>query len=252
MTATTVTDVGRIPELGHDEAMDLAATEMARLLDVVDGLAPADWLLPTDCTGWTVRDVVGHLLGMWELQADRAEAGRQIGVAAQRARASGRLRIDELTALQVAEHAGLTTGELVAQMTRLAPAALAARRGTTPEFRSAPYDPEIPGEPVWTLGHLFDVIHTRDPWMHRVDICRATGSVPDLTPEHDGRLVADVVATWAARHGQPFVLRLDGPAGGSYRAGDGGPVLTLDAVEFCRTLSGRRAGHGLLAVPVPF
>jgi hypothetical protein len=73
-----------------------------------------------------------------------------------------------------------------------------------------------------------------------------------LTPEHDGRLVADVVADWARRHGQPFTLRLDGPAGGSFTAGPGGPEIRLDAVQFCRILSGRDAADGLLATRVPF
>lgn len=33
---------------------------------------------------------------------------------------------------------------------------------------------------------------------------------------------------------------------------EGNADLELDAVEFCRILSGRAAGHGLLAVKVPF
>jgi hypothetical protein len=49
------------------------------------------------------------------------------------------------------------------------------------------------------------------------------------------------------------VLTLTGPAGGRYVAGGGsGEELVLDAVEFCRTLSGRASGTGLLAQPVPF
>jgi len=73
-----------------------------------------------------------------------------------------------------------------------------------------------------------------------------------LTSEHDGRVVADVVADWARRHGQSFVLRLEGPAGGSFSAGQDGPEVRLDALEFCRVLSGRGAADGLLATFVPF
>jgi len=65
-------------------------------------------------------------------------------------------------------------------------------------------------------------------------------------------LVADVVMEWAGRHGQPYTAHLTGPAGGRWSTGEGGPVLELDAVEFCRTLSGRAAGDGLLGVQVPF
>jgi hypothetical protein len=73
-----------------------------------------------------------------------------------------------------------------------------------------------------------------------------------LTAEHDGQLVADVVAEWALRHGRPYRLHLTGPAGGTWSTGSGGPDLELDAVEFCRVLSGRGAGSGLLAQQVPF
>jgi hypothetical protein len=97
-----------------------------------------------------------------------------------------------------------------------------------------------------------DVIYTRDTWMHRGDVSRAIGRDVELTPERDGRIVADVVAEWARRHGQPFTLTLTGPAGGSYAAGDGDEHIQLDAVEFCRVVSGRAQGTGLLTTAVPF
>ena len=109
----------------------------------------------------------------------------------------------------------------------------------------------------WTLGYMTDVILTRDTWMHRSDIAVATGREMTLTADHDGVLVADVAAEWAGRHGQPCTLTLTGPAGGSWTfrgsapAADP-PVLELDAVEFCRILSGRGSGLGLLATRVPF
>lgn len=103
----------------------------------------------------------------------------------------------------------------------------------------------------WRVGFLTEVILTRDTWMHRIDIARATGRAPHLT-EDDALLVADVVQEWADRHGQPYRLHLTGPAGGSWSAGTGAEEIELDAVEFCRTLSGREAGTGLLAQQVPF
>jgi hypothetical protein len=107
-------------------------------------------------------------------------------------------------------------------------------------------------EEAWTIGYLVDTILTRDPWMHRMDIARATGRPPLLTAEHDGRIVEDVVEEWAERHGQPFRLRLGGPAGGAWSIGDDGPTIELDAVDFCRILSGRDSGNGLLTTEVPF
>ena len=106
----------------------------------------------------------------------------------------------------------------------------------------------------WSFGFLLDVILTRDTWMHRVDVCRATGRAPELTAEHDGVVVADVVAEWAERHGRPYRLRLTGPAGGRWECGEAAAAeeLELDAVDFCRLLSGRGGGSGLLAQQVPF
>jgi uncharacterized protein (TIGR03083 family) len=251
MTAPT-TQVDTIPEIDHDEAMDLAATEADRVLTLADTLAGADWSRPTDCSQWDVRAVLGHMLGMLELQADVEERMRQVKTAARLAAQSGAFRLHEMTALQVREHAHLTTAELTQALRDATPRGLAARRTTTGEQRAAPYDTQLPGEAPWTFGYLFDIIHTRDPWMHRIDICRATGRDIHLTPAHDGRIVANVVAEWERRHGQSFTLNLTGPAGGTFHAGQDGPVLSLDAIEFCRILSGRGSGNGLLGTAVPF
>jgi hypothetical protein len=97
-------------------------------------------------------------------------------------------------------------------------------------------------------------IYTRDAWMHRVDLARATGAELELTGEHDGALIEDLVAEWAAAHGAAFALELGGLAGGRWSRGSVGAADTirLDAVEFARTLSGRVPGEGLLARRVPF
>ena len=249
---STVVSTDDIPALDHDEAMAVAEVEYSRLLDTVDSLEPEDWARPTDCAGWDVKAVIAHLVGMMELLADPAEFGRQGSIAAERAAASGAHRIDVLTALQVEEHAHLTSDSLVAALRHLVPAALAGRGRTTAEDRAAVYTPGPPFDGDWTRGYLLDIIHTRDPWLHRIDIGRATSRDIAWTPAHDGRIVADVVADWARRHGQPFTLVLHGPAGGTFVAASGGETYELDAVEFCRILSGRDAGSGLLNQLVPF
>jgi uncharacterized protein (TIGR03083 family) len=249
---TTTTAVEAIPILGHDEAMRLAEAEYDRLLTVIDDLREDDWSRHTDCTDWDVRALLGHVLGMLELQSDAEERMRQIKTATGIAAQTGRLRLDAMTALQVSEHANLAQEGLRRALHDAVPRGLAARTATTAEQRAATYVPGLPGEAAWTFGYLFDVIHTRDPWIHRIDISRAIGREVVLSPEHDGRIVADVVADWARRHGQPFSLILTGLAGGSFTAGDGGAELEVDAVEFCRILSGRERGTGLLATRVPF
>jgi hypothetical protein len=47
---------------------------------------------------------------------------------------------------------------------------------------------------------------------------RATVRAIDLTSDHDGRLVAHFAAEWATTHRDPFVLELEGPAGGRFHA----------------------------------
>jgi uncharacterized protein (TIGR03083 family) len=183
---TKTTAVEDIPALEHDEAMRLATAEYDRLLALVDQLHDADWARPTDCTGWDVRAVLGHMLGMLKLQADPQERVRQIKTAAETAARTGGLRLDALTALQVREHARLTTDELTRALHQMAPLGLAARRATTAEQRAVPYAPALPGAGQWTMGYLFDVIHTRDPWMHRVDICLATGGTRSCPPSTTG------------------------------------------------------------------
>ena len=58
----------------------------------------------------------------------------------------------------------------------------------------------------------------------------------------------------AGRHGRPFHLKLTGPAGGQWSSElTGEPEsIRMDAIEFCRTLSGRETGVGLLSIEVPF
>ncbi|MDX1440814.1 MAG: maleylpyruvate isomerase N-terminal domain-containing protein, partial [Rubricoccaceae bacterium] len=66
-----------IPNLGHDEAGTLATVEAIRLLALTESLTDDDWRQPTDCTEWTVREIVAHLAGGVASQASWAEFKRQ-------------------------------------------------------------------------------------------------------------------------------------------------------------------------------
>ncbi|NKE62087.1 maleylpyruvate isomerase family mycothiol-dependent enzyme [Lentzea sp. PSKA42] len=227
--------------------MRLAKTEYERFLALLEGLAPQDWSKPTGCPGWDVRAMAAHLLGMAEMSASMREGMRQVKLA----QARGGVLVDALTALQVEERAGMSPAQIVARYAEVTPRAVKARR-RTPWFarrHKMPTTETVNGrEEAWTLGFVTDVIMTRDPWMHRTDIAKATGAPMVLTADHDGVLVDDVVHEWAERHGRPFTLHLTGPAGGTW--GSDGPKLEFDAVEFCRALSGR--GTAPLDTEVPF
>ncbi|GIJ79679.1 TIGR03083 family protein [Micromonospora phaseoli] len=250
MAASTVV-IDQVPPLRRQEAATRAAEENQRFVNCVRALDRADWDRPTDCPSWPVRDVAAHVLGMWELTSSVREFVH-VQRGGHRA-ARGRPLIDGMTEVQVTDRAHLTPAQLVERLATMAPRSARSRHRLPAPLRRLPVKQEFDGTTeTWRLGYLFDVIHTRDAWMHRVDIARASGQPLVLTADHDGRIVADVAAEWARRHGQPFRLQLDGPAGGRYAAGDGGEEISLDAVEFCRILSGRGAGTGLLTQQVPF
>jgi uncharacterized protein (TIGR03083 family) len=252
MTITRpATAAPRRPALDRPTAMRLAATEYDRVVELLRALPPEAWLTRTACTEWDVRQMAAHLLGMAEMAASIRESSRQVKVAVAR----GGVFIDALTALQVEERADLTPKQIVDRFTVVGPKAAKGRR-RAPWFirrRAMPQQQLVAGrDEVWTVGYLLDVILTRDPWMHRIDITRATGAELVHTPDHDGVLIDDVVREWAGRHGQPCSLVLTGPAGGSWRFGTGGPDLEAAVADFCLMLTLRRPAEGLFATEVPF
>jgi uncharacterized protein (TIGR03083 family) len=227
----------------------LAADELARYLDLLGSLSADEWRAPTECPGWDVFAMAGHCLGMAKYAASPEEGGRQQAAAF----AAGGTFIDALTALQVKDHANLSPAELLATYREVAPQAVAGRIHMPDEMRVSTMPQDVNGVTEhWTLAYLAEAILTRDVWMHRVDTSRAVGKDLVLTADHDGVLVANVVEEWAGRHNQAFTLHLDGPAGGSWARGEGGAELRRGAVEFCRILSGRAEGDGLLTTEVPF
>ena len=249
MTAIAVEDVRPI---SRSEAHGLAATENVRMLDLLRSLADEDWSKPTDCPDWNVRALAGHVLGGME---SFSSCGQLIHMmrAAKKEAGDGSF-VDGMTRVQVRERVELTNTELLRRLESAGPKSARFRSRVPALFRAVPMKQELLSGKTesWKMGYLLDTILTRDTWMHRVDIARATGRELALTPDHDGRIVADAVAEWARRHGQPFSLELTGPAGATFRQGDGGETITLDAVELCRIFSGRGTGEGLLTHEVPF
>jgi len=248
MNATPTTTPVREQDMRHSDWMAAATEEYRRLGAVLAQLSDDEWCRPTDCPEWTVQQMVAHLVGA-------AKAGASFRELLHQARLGRRLRpggpgVDGMNAVQVQERADARPDQLCNDLA-LTGARAVRRRSRLPAAVRAlpiPFGPPLGTKP---LGHLMDRIYTRDAWMHRIDITRATGRPLELTADHDGRIVADVVAEWARVHGQPYRLTLTGPAGGSWSHGDGEP-LTLDAIEFCRMLSGRTPGSGLLAHAVTF
>ena len=243
----------RTSALERRTAMHLAATEYGRCAELLRSLDDHSWEAPTVCPEWDVRQMAAHMLGMVEMAASMREGSRQRRAAT----VNGNIDIDRLTALQVSERSTWSGPAISDRFAARAPKAVRGRR-MTPGFirRQTMIGGVINGvEEPWTLGYLIDVILTRDPWMHRLDICSALNLTPQLTADHDGVIVADVVSEWVDRHGKDFTLHLSGPAGGTWTAGSGGPRIELDAVGFCRVVA-KRPGPAdfaeLMSTEVPY
>ena len=233
------------------EARLLAEEEFKRFADLMASLSDDELTRPTDCPAWDVRKMALHVLGSGDAQASFPQFLHQLrrGVPLNKEIDSHHW-VDGMNELQIRERANLSNQELVAQLATIGPKAVKGRWRTPPPMRymPIPFGPPIGWAP---LKYLLDVGFTRDVWAHRIDVCVATGRETHLTADHDGRLVADIVAEWASIHGQPFELVLGGPAGGKFAQGIDGELVEIDAIEFIRILSGRSPGTGVLANPLP-
>lgn len=261
-TTTTTTWPGQVtvrPAIGRPTAMRLAETEYQHVADAVDALRGDDWTRPTDCAAWDVRQLVAHIAGMAKFASTPLEMARQMRATKARQQ-DGQALVDAQTAVQVEQREHLGPDELRAELRRVGPRAAKGRRRTPGFVRRlrVPEQQVVNGAPeTWSFGYLIDVILTRDPWMHRLDLARATGRALVLTADHDGVIVADVVTEWARRHGRSYRLELTGPAGGIWGSGTGGEEIEMDAADFCRVVSGRPGPDhgrpsGLLTTQVPF
>lgn len=246
MNVDTGRPVGEIRPISRaGDARQVALAAYRQLIGLLETLDADDWRARTACPAWDVAAMVGHLIGAAKAGARVRENLRQQRWARRHAEDFGGNTLDAANDLQVRDHAELTPAERVAALRRAAPAAVAGRMRLPRPLRhvSVPLDPggsTAAGMPArLSLGQLVDVIYTRDVWLHTIDIARATSRPVPADSPVDQRIVEDVVAEWAARHHQPFVLELTGSRPVVFHQGEGGGHLRLDAVEFCRVLSGR-------------
>jgi uncharacterized protein (TIGR03083 family) len=233
--------VQEIPALTHAEAYAMAQVEAGRVLALIETLTGEDWARPTYCTAWDVRAMVAHLAGACAGFASWQEFRRQY-LFNPYVRTEP-MQVDGVNRRQIEDRAGRTPAELVAEFRHTAPLAARTRFRLPWLLRKLriPFGPPLGTVPV---EYLTSLIYPRDQWMHRVDICAATGKLMTLTPDHDARMVARVVRDVPGYFGAPLPaveLVLTGPAGGTYHFGTGAPVcsIEIDACDFCLRASGR-------------
>ena len=225
----------------RERGLEACAAELDAFLALLRSLDKDDWSKPTDCTEWTVHNVLAHVLGQWEGAASvrmffrRHRKGHR--------RYPERTRLAALTQQQVDELSQRPPAELIDQLAAVGPKALRAVRRMPSFVRRFNVNRLFPEDrlPDGSLAYLFDVIAARDTWMHRVDIAVATGR-PLAHGPHEREIVAQVVRELhAAWTGPPVTLELTGTAGGTWTIGAGSPAATVrvDTVAYLRTLSGR-------------
>lgn len=253
-------DVAQLtPITRRTDARSVALAAYRQLDDLLGSLSDRDWSAPTACPGWSVSDMVGHLVGAARGNASLLEFSRQQMWGFRHRRDFGGNPLDAVNARQIADHAQLPDADRAEALRAVVPDAVRGRmRGSA--WLGALSVPISSGGSAATggmpsrisLGRLLDVVYTRDVWMHTLDIAEAVGRDLPMDAAVDGRIVQDVVIDWTRRHGEPVDLVLTGPAGGHYRSGHHAEVIELDAIEFCRILSGRVPGEGLLNEKVLF
>lgn len=141
----------------RDAVVDGLLGEYKTYRDLLVGLGPADAARPTRCEGWTVHDVVAHVVGL----ASDAFAGRV-----------GRFTPDE----QAAMRRDLTPAELADELDQALLVGEPFLRAVTDEQWG-----RDSGAPGLTLGEgLFTLWF--DAWVHRDDVRAALGEPPDDGP----------------------------------------------------------------------
>jgi len=235
-----------IPPLSHHEAIGMATLELERFLALVTSLLEDEWEKPTACPRWNARQMLAHVTGAAASYARWSEFKRQNSFRVQRPyRASGLSFLDSLNQIQVDDRASATPVALIDELHTVGPRALATRARLPVLLRGLRVP--LPALGLVPIGYLTDLIYTRDMWMHRLDLCRATQREMVLTPEHDGRIVALVMRDVAKKLAAPLRTasvgyHLSGRVGGTWQLGAKVPpaaTIQLDVLDFNLLASGR-------------
>jgi uncharacterized protein (TIGR03083 family) len=166
-----------IPGIKQPEATALGESQNRALLHTLYTLDDAQWAAPTDCEGWTVKDIASHLLGWAEALVSLKETRAQVGAAFKRRKELGNI-LDAQNQVQADAGRRISTEELLLRLEEALPRMVKRRAAWGRYGKHVP----IWGPPFGfsNLGYLCNVIFTRDYFMHRIDIARATQTELEL------------------------------------------------------------------------
>lgn len=232
-----------IPRPTPREAAAESLAEIEAFVALLADLPDDEWSRPTASAGWTVHDMVAHVVGQHVASARPWTIPGKIRQA--RRRFPGRTTLDAHNALQIIEHGTRTPDELRGLLRRFGPKAVRVRLRSPGFVRRRSVASTFPEEtlPDSSFAYLFDVLSNRDTWMHRLEIARATGR-PFVRGEHERGVVDQVLRDLAQDwQGPPITLELDR----RWALGDGEPVavVRVDTLDYLWHLSGRDGGLAL-------
>lgn len=219
------------------EANRLMSSQYEALLTTLRELPPDAWDAVTDCDPWTVKDIVAHLVGWAEGLTSASQFRRQLFEGRRRTKEMGNL-LNAVNQVQVDDRSHMSPEQLLERWETVIPRFERFRRGAGAIGKVVPfYEGSLIG--LTNVAYLANTIYTRDTFMHRIDISRATSTELRLG-RREKRLLEDVLVDWSRRTGAAARVNLEGPAGGSYVVGTGA-IATIegDAVEMARVLAGR-------------
>lgn len=235
-----------IPRPRPEDAAVEGLAEVDALNALLAGLSGDDWDRATASAGWTVRDVVAHLVGQhvesarpWTIPGKLRQARRRF---------PARSALDAHNALQILDYGGRTADELRGLLVRFGPKAVRVRRRAPGFLRRRGFARFFPEEqlPDPSFGYLFDVLSNRDTWLHRLEIARATGR-PFATGEHDHGIVTQVVRDLAQAWTGPAIILELGTGRWALGTDDPVAVVRTETLDYLWHLSGR-AGRPALDV----
>jgi uncharacterized protein (TIGR03083 family) len=202
--------------LRRDEVLAGITDYCARFGDLLDSLGQSEWTAPSRCEGWQVRDVAGHVAGLF---ADVA-VGRFAGQG-----------LPEVTARQAAQRRDRTPAAVAKELRRAGRLCIGVLDGFDDEAWLARAPGGFPGPLRRAVLVLWYELY-----VHGDDIRHAVGQPADLGPGLRASVVhvAETLGLWGWG---PATLRLSGVEPLPIRGG--GAEVTGDPLTFLLAATGR-------------
>jgi uncharacterized protein (TIGR03083 family) len=185
--------------------------------ELVGSLSEDDLRIPSRCVGWSVADVIGHVIGT------------TVDITQGRLEGQGTAAVNQR---QAQERAGRTTRELTDELADAGPV-LCELLGSLPEDA---WEGPAPSNPDYTLRFAVEAIWY-DAYLHGDDVRDALG-LPSARGDGLRCAVHHVAGYLDHQHWGSATLALSGIE--PIEIGDGGSEITGDPLEFVLAATGRR------------